>query len=55
MTDLERENAELRAALMIAEKQIVKLNFGWREDPALKIIRRVLQESRSADAIRKAG
>jgi len=54
MTALERENAELRAALMIADKRIVKLNFGSREDPALKIIRRVLKESRAA-SLRRAG
>ena len=33
MTDLERTNAELRAALIIAGKRIVKLNFGKRDDP----------------------
>jgi hypothetical protein len=30
MTDLERTNAELRAALILAGKRIVKLNFGRR-------------------------
>jgi hypothetical protein len=47
MTDLELQNAELRAALLVAEKKIVKFNLGSREDPALKIIRRVLEESRT--------
>jgi hypothetical protein len=28
MTDVERTNAELRAALIVAGKRIVKLNFG---------------------------
>jgi hypothetical protein len=47
MTDLERTNAELRAALIIAGKRIVKLNFGRREDRVLPILRRVLRESRA--------
>lgn len=47
MTDLERTNAELRAALIVAGKRIVKLNFGRREDPLLPILRRVLRESRA--------
>jgi hypothetical protein len=46
MTDLERANAELRGALILAGKRIVKLNFGRREDPVLQILRRVLRESR---------
>jgi hypothetical protein len=46
MTDLERANAELRAAVIPAGKRIVKLNFGNREDPVLQILRRVLRESR---------
>jgi hypothetical protein len=46
MTKLERTNAELGAALILAGKRIVKLNFGRREDPVLSILRRVLRESR---------
>ena len=42
MTELERTNAELRAALIVAGK----LNFGRRNDPVLPILRRVLRESR---------
>jgi hypothetical protein len=34
MTDLERTNAELRAALILAGKRIVKLNFGRRRPGA---------------------
>ncbi len=48
MTDLERTNAELRAALILAGKRIVKLNFGRRDDRVLPILRRVLRESRGA-------
>jgi hypothetical protein len=37
MTDLERTNAELRAALILAGKRIVKLNVGRRDDRVLPI------------------
>jgi hypothetical protein len=47
MTDLERSHAELRAALMLAGKRIVKLNCGRRNDPALPILRRVLRDVRA--------
>lgn len=47
MTDLERSHAELRAALMLAGKRIVKLNFGKRDDPVLPILRRVLRDARA--------
>ncbi|MGA2770307.1 MAG: hypothetical protein ABSG26_05785 [Bryobacteraceae bacterium] len=47
MTDLERSHAEFRAALMLAGKRIVKLNFGKRDDPVLVILRRVLREARA--------
>jgi hypothetical protein len=52
MNDLERANAELRAALIIAGKGIVKLDFGRRDDQVLPILRRVLRESRQIDAPR---
>jgi len=39
MTDVERTNSELRAALIVASKRIVKLNFGRRNDPVLAILR----------------
>ena len=54
MTDLERTNAELRAALMVAGKRIVKLNFGRRNDPVLPILGRVLRESRQGARTRRA-
>jgi hypothetical protein len=47
MTDLERSHAELRAALILAGKRIVKLNFGKRDDAVLVILRRVLRDARS--------
>jgi hypothetical protein len=47
MTDLERTNAERRAALIVAGKQIVKLNFGKKDDTVLRILRRALRESRA--------
>jgi len=47
MTDLERSHAELRAAVLLAGKRIVKLNFGKRDDPVLPILRRVLRDARA--------
>ena len=47
MTDLERSHAELRAALRLASKRIVALNFGKRSDPLLAILRRVLHDART--------
>jgi hypothetical protein len=46
VTDLERSNAELRAALIVAGKRIRKLSFGKRDDPVLTLLRRVLREAR---------
>lgn len=46
MTDLERSHTELRAAVILAGKQIRKLSFGRRDDPVLPILRRVLREAR---------
>jgi hypothetical protein len=47
VNDLELFHAELRAALMLAGKQIVKLSFGKKDDPLLPILRRVLREARA--------
>ena len=47
MTELQRSHAELRAAVMLAGKEIRKLNFGRAESPVLAILRRVLPESRA--------
>jgi hypothetical protein len=46
MTDLQRSHAELRAAVILAGKEIRKLNFGRADSPVLAILRRVLRESR---------
>ena len=43
MTDLERSHAELRAAVILAGKEIRKLNFGKRDNPVLQTLRRVLR------------
>jgi len=47
-SDLLRSHDELRAALMVAGKEIRKLNFGRSDTPVLKLLRRVLRESRIA-------
>ena len=47
MTDLQRSHAELRAAVILAGKEIRKLNFGRADSPVLAVLRRVLRESRS--------
>ena len=47
MTDLQRSHAELRAAVVLAGKEIRKLNFGRGDNPALASLRRVLRESRA--------
>ena len=49
MTDLERTNAELRSALIVAGRQIVKLNFGPRKnDPILRILQWTICTERRA-------
>jgi hypothetical protein len=47
MTDLQRSHAELRAAVILASKEIRKLNFGQADSPVLGVLRRVLRESRA--------
>jgi hypothetical protein len=47
MTELQRSHAELRAAVMLAGKEIRKLNFGRANSPVLAVLRRVLRESRA--------
>lgn len=37
MTDLERSHAELRAEVILAGKEIRKLNFGRADSPALAL------------------
>jgi hypothetical protein len=45
-----RSHAELRAALVAAGKEIVKLNFGRRDSAVLAMLRRCLQEAREVAA-----
>ena len=45
MTELQLSHAELRAAVILAGKEIRKLNFGRANSPVLAILRRVLRES----------
>ena len=49
-SDLLRSHDELRAALVVAGKEIRKLNFGRSDTPVLKLLRRVLREARIAKA-----
>ena len=44
--DLLRSHDELRAALLLAGKEIRKLNFGRKDSDVLKMLRRVLREAR---------
>ena len=47
MTELERSHAELRAAVILAGKEIRKLNFGRADSPVLAVLGRVLREARA--------
>lgn len=47
MTELQRSHAELRAAVMLAGKEIRKLNFGKADSPVLATLRRALRDSRA--------
>jgi hypothetical protein len=53
MTELERSHAELQAAVILAGKEIRKLNFGRADSPVLVILRRVLREARALRAKRR--
>jgi len=54
MTDLQRSHAELRAAVILAGKEIRKLNFGKANSPVLSILRRVLREAAPSRARRES-
>jgi hypothetical protein len=47
MTDLQRFRAELRAAVILAGKEIRKLNFERADSPVLAVLRRVPRKSRA--------
>jgi hypothetical protein len=46
VTDLERSHCELRATLILAGKEIRRLNFGRRDNPVLVKMRQVLRDAR---------
>jgi hypothetical protein len=54
MTALELSRADLRAALILAGKEVRKLNFGRKDTPLLRTLRRVLRESRAVAGTPKA-
>jgi hypothetical protein len=54
-SDLLRSHDELRAALLVAGKEIRKLNFGKRDTPILKLLRQVLREARAVAKAERAG
>jgi len=43
---LESSSDHLRAALLLAGREIKKLNFGKTDNPVLKMLRRTLREAR---------
>lgn len=45
--DLLRSHDDLRAALILAGKEIRKLNFGRHDNPVLEKLRQVLREARA--------
>jgi hypothetical protein len=54
-SDLLRSHDKLRAALLVAGKEIRKLNFGRSDTPVLKLLRRVLREARAVAKAESAG
>jgi hypothetical protein len=54
-TDLFRSQGELRAALRVADKGIRKLNSGHSDTPVLKLLRRVLRDSRAVATAENSG
>jgi hypothetical protein len=52
-SELLRSHDELRAALRLAGMEIRKLNFGKKDTPLLKLLRRVLREARAVAAAEK--
>jgi hypothetical protein len=47
ITELERSNAELQAALILAGEEILKLNRGKQDSPVLSFVRRTLEDART--------
>jgi hypothetical protein len=55
MTDLEGSHAELRAAVLLAGKEIRKLNFERADSKVLAVLRRVVREARGVARKEKRG
>jgi hypothetical protein len=53
VTDLERSHSELRAALIIAGREIRRLNFGKRDNAVLNKLRAALRDARKIAAQRR--
>jgi hypothetical protein len=53
-SDLLHSHKELRVALCIAGIEIAKLNFGRRDSPVLKLLRRTLRDARIVAAAARA-
>jgi hypothetical protein len=53
MTALERSHRELRAAMIVAGREIRKLNFGRRDNPVLARLRAVLREARAVAKVER--
>jgi len=50
VTDLERSHSELRAALILAGREIRRLNFGRQDNPVLMKMREVMHDARKVAA-----
>jgi hypothetical protein len=53
-SELLRSHDELRAALVVAGKEIRRLNFGRKDTPALALLRGTLREARAVARAEKA-
>lgn len=53
-SELLRSHEELRAVLAVAGEEIRKLSIGRPDTPVLRLVRRVLRESRSVAAAARA-
>jgi hypothetical protein len=50
VTELERSHAELRGALILAGREIRRLNFGRKDSPVLAQLRKVMRDARAVAA-----
>jgi len=55
IVELEASTTELQGALILAAKELRKLNFGRRDSPVLKLLRRTLREARQVARPSAAG